>query len=559
MGRSEVFHHFGAVALQTTAYVILMKDFWAGERPWCRSDYSQVDCYSPEGIRASRSNSTDLEVILPSYGQTGTTSVTVALRELGFRAFHADDFAVFSRAVMFDRVDPGLWARTVTRCRMEAMSLEPITDLLPLALRMSPKAKFVMTWRPYPSWWKSTTSTRRKELRFGHVQKAIVRGNSFVPWIESWDYLVGTFRRTRQRGDPFWGEFAISAYMYRLVCNGYNWPVTNVKDRGTFKSKAHEEAYLGHINEIRMLVPKERLLEFDVARHGWAELEGFLGLASGKAGTPFPRPRTKNMRLNEPLLENNLHISGWALFFFNAMHAANWFLLGVFLRLVAGAARLLAPAWGPQPLVGSRECWDAALEASPVVAVLEGVEPHEARPLAEALVAAGVRAFAVPLGGCGAAASLRLLAAALPADVAVGASGVLGEGEVREAHAAGGRFVLSPHGSAAVLGRARALGLVGIAGVCTPTEAHAALRRGADGLCILPAGAPSPERVRACLDGLPAGPSAVVMGGAEPEGLAGHLAAGASGVCVSGGLFRPGEGPGAAAARAEALLAACAR
>merc|ERR1711920_369921 len=112
---------------------------------------------------------------------------------------------------------------------------------------------------------------------------------------------------------------------------------------GTFKSRGSEEAYLAHIDEIRRLLPKGRLLDFNVKKHGWRELLGFLGTSGPPEGTPFPRPRQKNMRTNEPLFENNLRVSGAASFLAASAHAF------IYLILVAAVR---ACSWLLMPWVG---------------------------------------------------------------------------------------------------------------------------------------------------------------------------------------------------------------
>mmetsp|Transcript_102220 Transcript_102220/g.305146 ORF Transcript_102220/g.305146 Transcript_102220/m.305146 type:complete len:574 (-) Transcript_102220:26-1747(-) len=554
-GRVRVF----LVALQSVAYVYLTQLFMGQTRPWCNKDHLTTDCLGPEGKKAVRKNGTDLEVILPSYGQTGTTSVTLALRELGYRAFHADDVSIMSRTLMWDKIDHPGWSEGVTKCRMQALSLEPITDVLPLAVAMSPKAKFIMTWRSYESWRKSTSGSRSKEVRWGMIHVALQKGGRIFPWVETWDSFFGNVREMRQVGDPFPSRFPKLAYIYRTLCNGYAWPQTKVYERGTFKSKAHEESYLGHQNEIRMLVPKHRLLEFDVTRHSWEELDAFLGKDSGRKGTPFPQPRSKNLRTNEVIMEGNFRVIGWVLYLFCVFHALNWVVITTAVRSVLQLlwSSVLATGLVEERLTDGRERLTAALEESPVIAVLDGVEPKDAVPLGRALAEAGVRMLAVPLAMPGAESSLQEMAEALPKGVMLGGSVPI-EGDVGAVSSAGGHFVLCPATERWVLWRARWHGLATLSGACTPTEACAALHAGADGVFAMPMEQLPLERIRACRDCLPRDVPLLAPAPSEPEACAELFAAGVQGLVVGGASFlKAGEPHAKVVARVTKLLSAC--
>uniref|UniRef100_A0A7S1S4D8 Uncharacterized protein n=1 Tax=Alexandrium catenella TaxID=2925 RepID=A0A7S1S4D8_ALECA len=530
------------------------------QRRWCTHDWQKYDCLGEDGQRAMRSNGTDLQVVLPSYGQTGTTSVITALRELGYRAYHADDYCIYSRSLMWDRFDNALWSRGVSRCRMEAIALEPTTDAVRMAVRMSPKAKFILTWRKFSSWFKSTTGARVKEVRWGSIHEVLSKGNRFIPWIETWDDAFGTIRRVRQRGEPFFlTRDPIVAYIYRTACNGYAWHTNDHKSRGTFKSGAHEESYLGHQNEIRMLVPKERLLEFDVTKHSWEDLDRFLGRDSGRAGTPFPKPRTKETRTNDIVLESNWRNTRWALVVFMILHTLNILLIALAVRLLVWLLWLLA--WALQlvdwPLEGAEELFEDAMDESPLVVVLEGVDPQTAVPLGRALLDAGARALAVPLHLPDAAESLRALAEALPpGSLALGGCAPRTADDVTAVYEVRGHFVLGPFPDRSVLRRTRSLGLAGLPVVCTPSEAAAAWRTGAVGL-VVPAELASPAVMLACRDCLPQGTRVLAWGRADPGAVEDYWAAGARGFIAS--LGRPGESATdhTAAAPVAALVRAC--
>ena len=115
-----------------------------------------------------------------------------------------------------------------------------------------------------------------------------------------------------------------------------------------------------------------------------------------------------------------------------------------------------------------------------LIAILRGITPAEAVPVAQALYEAGFRLIEVPLNSPDPLASIRAMRDALPADCLVGAGTVLNPDDVARIKDAGGELIVMPHSDLAVVRAAKAAGLASCPGVATPTEAFAALAAGAD-------------------------------------------------------------------------------
>jgi 2-dehydro-3-deoxyphosphogluconate aldolase / (4S)-4-hydroxy-2-oxoglutarate aldolase len=115
-----------------------------------------------------------------------------------------------------------------------------------------------------------------------------------------------------------------------------------------------------------------------------------------------------------------------------------------------------------------------------LVPVIVVEDPQAARPLAEALVAGGLRCAEVTFRTAAAEAALATMAA--DPRLLVGAGTVVRPEQVDRAVAAGARFVVSPGFSAAVVRRCRELGVPALPGVATATEIQAA---GEEGLSVL--------------------------------------------------------------------------
>lgn len=199
----------------------------------------------------------------------------------------------------------------------------------------------------------------------------------------------------------------------------------------------------------------------------------------------------------------------------------------------------------------------AHLAACPLVAILRGLSPAEALPVGQALVDAGLRILEVPLNSPQPLDSIAQLARAFP-QALVGAGTVLTPAEVRAVHGAGGRLVVAPNYSEAVVREAVALGLVALPGVATPTEAFAALAAGAHGLKLFPAEMLSPAVVRALRAVLPREALLLPVGGIGPATLAAWQGAGADGWGIGSSLYAPGVDAATVGQRARDLVAAAA-
>ena len=175
----------------------------------------------------------------------------------------------------------------------------------------------------------------------------------------------------------------------------------------------------------------------------------------------------------------------------------------------------------------------------PLAAILRGIRPEEAESVGEALVAHGFRIIEVPLNSPDPLASIRRLVRRFPG-VMVGAGTVLSPADVDKVQAAGGQLIVMPHGDAAVIRRAKALGLACVPGVATPTEAFAALAAGADALKLFPAEALPPPVMKAWLAVLPPHTALLPVGGITPTGMAPYWAAGARGFGLGSALYKPG-------------------
>lgn len=197
-----------------------------------------------------------------------------------------------------------------------------------------------------------------------------------------------------------------------------------------------------------------------------------------------------------------------------------------------------------------------ALNACPIVAILRGVQPHEAESIGAALIEAGVSIIEVPLNSPRPFHSIEIMAKAFGAHALIGAGTVLRAQDIATLSHAGGRLVVMPHGDAKVIAAAREHAMFVAPGVATPTEAFAALAAGADALKAFPAEAIPPAIVRAWRAVLPAECLVLAVGGIRADTMQAYAQAGANGFGLGTSLYAPGRTARDVAGAARALVAA---
>ncbi len=177
----------------------------------------------------------------------------------------------------------------------------------------------------------------------------------------------------------------------------------------------------------------------------------------------------------------------------------------------------------------------------PLIAILRGIKPLEAVPVAEALIDAGIDRIEVTLNSPTPYDSISAIVASVGKKALIGAGTVTSLSEVGEVQRAGGQFIVSPNMDASVIWATKQAGMKSFPGVLTPTECFAAMAAGADGLKFFPSSVLGIDGLKAIRAVLPQDVQIFMVGGIYPENIAKWLHAGADGFGLGTSLYKPGD------------------
>lgn len=179
--------------------------------------------------------------------------------------------------------------------------------------------------------------------------------------------------------------------------------------------------------------------------------------------------------------------------------------------------------------------------ARQIIAILRGVETHEAVAIGEVLIDAGITKIEVTMNSPQPLKSIEALAKALGDVAEIGAGTVLSVAQVNQVADAGGVLVVSPNMVREVITETKVRGLDSYPGVQTVTECFAALDHGADGLKFFPSMLVGPTGLAAISAVLPNGTRTYAVGGVGPANFSDWIAAGVTGFGIGTSLYRPGN------------------
>lgn len=195
-------------------------------------------------------------------------------------------------------------------------------------------------------------------------------------------------------------------------------------------------------------------------------------------------------------------------------------------------------------------------DAKPLVAILRGIQPHEANSHVAALIEEGFRYIEIPLNSPDWQQSIPQMVSRYGGQACIGAGTVLNVEQVDFLAQAGAKLVVTPNTNPAVIRRAVEAGMLVCAGCATASEAFTALEAGAQWLKIFPSSAFGPAYISALKAVLPPTVPVLAVGGVTPENLHEYLQAGCAGAGLGSDLYRAGQSVETTRAQGRRFMAA---
>ncbi|GMK45258.1 ketohydroxyglutarate aldolase [Paenibacillus glycanilyticus] len=171
-----------------------------------------------------------------------------------------------------------------------------------------------------------------------------------------------------------------------------------------------------------------------------------------------------------------------------------------------------------------------------IVAILRGIEDHQADAAGQAMIDGGIRLMEITMNTPGAAVMIERWRSRFDGQAAVGAGTVLDAEMAKTAVAAGAQFLISPNLDEEVIAYGQERGVSVWPGVMTPTEIVKAWKAGAEAVKLFPMGTLGTKylsEIRGPLDSIPI----MATGGVDLHNLADYFAAGANAVGMGGKLL----------------------
>lgn len=198
-----------------------------------------------------------MEVIGVGFGRTGTSSLKLALEELGYRSFHTYELFL-NPSILYDWCE-GIFSKpsyslgkpnfeAIVRAGYTATTDFPLSLYYEQLLELYPNAKFILTTHKTPEAWFASFKQHVE-----HLELVLY----YVPWL------------------PFLAK--IGVYTRWVIAGLHNGDASFMSGNSPIEQNATLaiQSYQQHIERVRRIIPAKQLLEFEHGG-GWEPLCNFL-------------------------------------------------------------------------------------------------------------------------------------------------------------------------------------------------------------------------------------------------------------------------------------------
>lgn len=218
-----------------------------------------------------------MELIGAGFSRTGTMSLKVALRKLGYRSYHMEEAVVNYEKGHLDMWNAYMEGRSDMDWHTLLAGYDATADL-PAAfyyrelMEVFPEARVILTVRDPEAWWESVE-------KLVDVHDTLVGRLTFLPRFREFQRLFGNIQRA--------------------MCDGL------------FGRECAIASFNQHIEEVKATVPPDRLLVISVAE-GWEPLCEFLDVPVPDEPFPHENVGVKTAeKLMQRMLVNDLIKMAW--------------------------------------------------------------------------------------------------------------------------------------------------------------------------------------------------------------------------------------------------------
>jgi len=177
----------------------------------------------------------------------------------------------------------------------------------------------------------------------------------------------------------------------------------------------------------------------------------------------------------------------------------------------------------------------------PLIAILRGISTEEVVAVTGSLIAEGFTMIEVPLNSPNALKSIQLLSEKFGEQALIGAGTVLNIKQVQQVADAGGKLIVSPNANVDVIKKTKALAMISIPGVATPTELFSAMDAGADSVKAFPAEMLPINAIKSWRAVMPIDFPIFAVGGVNVSNMPAYKSAGVDGFGLGSNLYKSGK------------------